>query len=352
MTLYQELQLNQAGAKALIKKAGNRREKQRHIGVYILKVFLTMAFCVAFISAFTALFGPENSIAGVVVLLAVMVFRQADLGIDSKQSFFVLLGIFGILSVGPHIAAVSSPITAFAVDFICIFALTFFGCHNILMSNHATFVLGYLLLSGNDVSGGAYGTRILGLMAGGLLTALIFYRNHYKITYKRRLSDIFREFYLTSSRTKWQLCITLGVALVMLVSRELGLPRPMWAGFAAMSVMQPFAEDLKQRVKHRLPGTIAGGLLFLLLCRVLPEGSYGMLGIAGGICVGFCATYGWQTVFNSFGALAVAAGLYGAGGAVMHRYLANIIGIVLAVVFYSVFEYLSGRMNAAETVSE
>ena len=49
---------------------------------------------------------------------------------------------------------------------------------------------------------------------------------------------------------------------------------------------------------------------------------------------------------------AVAAGLYGAGGAVMHRYLANIIGIVLAVVFYSVFEYLSGRMNAAETVSE
>lgn len=220
------------------------------------------------------------------------------------------------------------------------------------MSNHATFVLGYLLLSGNDVSGGAYGTRILGLMAGGLLTALIFYRNHYKITYKRRLSDLFREFYLTSSRTKWQLCITLGVALVMLVSRELGLPRPMWAGFAAMSVMQPFAEDLKQRVKHRLPGTIAGGLLFLLLCRVLPEGSYGMLGIAGGICVGFCATYGWQTVFNSFGALAVAAGLYGAGGAVMHRYLANIIGIVLAVVFYSVFEYLSGRMNAAETVSE
>ena len=234
MTLYQELQLNQAGSKALIKNAGNRREKQRHIGVYILKVFLTMAFCVAFISAFTALFGPENSIAGVVVLLAVMVFRQADLGIDSKQSFFVLLGIFGILSVGPHIAAVSSPITAFAVDFICIFALTFFGCHNILMSNHATFVLGYLLLSGNDVSGGAYGTRILGLMAGGLLTALIFYRNHYKITYKRRLSDLFREFYLTSSRTKWQLCITLGVALVMLVSRELGLPRPMWAGFAAM----------------------------------------------------------------------------------------------------------------------
>ena len=109
---------------------------------------------------------------------------------------------------------------------------------------------------------------------------------------------------------------------------------------------------IRDSVKHRLPGTIAGGLLFLLLCRVLPEGSYGMLGIAGGICVGFCATYGWQTVFNSFGALAVAAGLYGAGGAVMHRYLANIIGIALAVVFYSVFEYLSGRMNAAETVSE
>lgn len=352
LTFYQELQLNQAGSKALIRNSKDGRERRRHIAIYIFKVFLTLAFCVAFISVYSKLFGAENSIAGVAVLLAVMVFRQADLGIDAKQSFFVLLGIFGILAVGPHISAMSSPVAALIVDFVCILALTFFGCHNILMSNHATFVLGYLLLTGNDVAGEVYEMRFLGLAAGGLLTALIFYHNHHKITYKRRIGDLFREFRLRSARTRWQIKMAAGVALVMFLARAIGLSRPMWAGFAAMSVLQPFAEDLKMRVRHRIPGTIVGGILFLLLCLIVPEEGYGVLGIIGGICVGFSATYGWQTVFNSFGALAVAAGLYGASGAVLSRYLANMLGILLAVVFYRLCDIIIHRRNASESLPE
>lgn len=352
MTFYQELQLNQAGSKALIRNSKDGREKRRHIATYIFKVFLTLAFCVVFISVYSKFFGPENSIAGVAVLLAVMAFRQADLGINTKQSFFVLLGIFGILAVGPHISAASSPSAALIVDFICILALTFFGCHNLLMSNHATFVLGYLLLSGNDVTGEAYGMRFLGLAAGGLLTAVIFYWNHRKIAYKRRIGDLFREFRLGSARTRWQFKMAAGVALVMFLARVIGLSRPMWAGFAAMSVLQPFAEDLKMRVRHRVPGTIVGGILFLLLCLIVPEEGYGVLGIIGGICVGFSATYGWQTVFNSFGALAVATGLYGASGAVLSRYLANMLGILLAVVFYRLCDIMIHRRNASESLPE
>ena len=35
------------------------------------------------------------------------------------------------------------------------------------------------------------------------------------------------------------------------------------------------------------------------------------IGILGGIGVGFSAQYGWQAVFNTFGALAIAAETYG-----------------------------------------
>ena len=106
------------------------------------------------------------------------------------------------------------------------------------------------------------------------------------------------------------------------------------------------------RVRHRVPGTIVGGILFLLLCLIVPEEGYGVLGIIGGICVGFSATYGWQTVFNSFGALAVAAGLYGASGAVLSRYLANMLGILLAVVFYRLCDIMIHRRNASESLPE
>ena len=42
-----------------------------------------MAFCFFFVSIFSILFGNENSTVGVVVLLCLMVFRNADLGIHT-----------------------------------------------------------------------------------------------------------------------------------------------------------------------------------------------------------------------------------------------------------------------------
>ena len=51
----------------------------------ILHIAVTMAFCFFFVSIFSILFGNENSIVGVVVLLCLMVFRNADLG-DRKST--------------------------------------------------------------------------------------------------------------------------------------------------------------------------------------------------------------------------------------------------------------------------
>ena len=76
MTFYQELQLNQAGSKNLLKKSETLKEKLYHMWVYLVKIAVTMAFCFFFVSIFSILFGNENSIVGVVVLLCLMVFRN------------------------------------------------------------------------------------------------------------------------------------------------------------------------------------------------------------------------------------------------------------------------------------
>ena len=79
MTFYQELQLNQAGSKKMLKTSGTGKEKAYHMLVYLVKIALTMIFCFGFVTVFSILFGNENSIVGVVVLLCLMVFRNADL---------------------------------------------------------------------------------------------------------------------------------------------------------------------------------------------------------------------------------------------------------------------------------
>ena len=109
MTFYQELQLNQAGSKNLLKKSETLKEKLYHMWVYLVKIAATMAFCFFFVSIFSILFGNENSIVGVVVLLCLMVFRNADLGIHTGQSTMLLTLFFVIMTVCPHLANQFSP---------------------------------------------------------------------------------------------------------------------------------------------------------------------------------------------------------------------------------------------------
>ena len=73
MTFYQELQLNQAGSKSYISTFKNPKDKWKHTGIFLFKILLNIAFCTAFIAVYSMLFGTENSVAGLAVLLCVMV---------------------------------------------------------------------------------------------------------------------------------------------------------------------------------------------------------------------------------------------------------------------------------------
>lgn len=205
------------------------------------------------------------------------------------------------------------------------------------MFNQSTLVLGYLLLYGYDVSGKSYMLRIAGMAAGAVLTCLVFYRNHKNRDYKRNMKAVIEEFDLSSSRTKWQLCQILCVPLVLCIAQLCNMPRAMWAGIAAMSAILPFMEDMQYRVKKRIVGNIAGVICFTVLYFLLPPSIYAYIGIIGGIGVGLSAQYGWQAVFNTFGALAIAAESYGLKGAVSLRVIQNVFGVVFALVFCAVF---------------
>ncbi len=332
MTFYQELQLSSVGSKQLIKNTQDKKEKRRHILIYNFKVYLVMAFCFAFVTIFSQIFGSDNSVAGVTILLAVLVLRQADFGIRTSHGILSIGGIFAILMIGPRLANMLPPFMAFGVNIICILLLMILGCHNVIMSNHSTFVLGYLLLFGYDVSGQSYRLRVIGLLVGMIVCMAIFYKNQKNRLYRRTFLDLFREFDRFSARSRWYIRLTLIVSSAMLIMTLLGLPRAMWAGIACMSVCMPFTEDAKERAKLRGIYNIVGSLIFIALYLVLPESMYPYIGVIGGIGVGYSAGYAWQTVFNTFGALSIAAGMFGMPAAVALRIGANVFGAVYTVV--------------------
>lgn len=338
MTFYQELQLNQAGSKAYIASFSNPKDRIKHSGIYLFKILLTVAFCTLFIALFSVFFGAENSIAGLAVLLSIMVFRQADLGIRATHGVADIFLVFALLAVGPRISNLLPAGGAFCVNVFFIMLFMLFGCHHVIMYNHSTLVLAYLLLQGYDVTGALYVRRLLGLLVGAVLTAAVYYRNHRANSYKRTFISLFQEFNLSSARTKWQLRHTLTISSIMLIATLLHVPKAMWAGIAAMSVCVPFRKDLVFRVKYRILGNVLGGVLFIAAYMLLPQGAVSYMGILGGIGTGLSASYGWQTAFNAFSSLSTAAPALGMWQACLIRIAYNTAASVYTWLFDQIFE--------------
>ena len=343
MTFYQELQLNSAGSKALIRITRDKKERMRHILIYNFKVYLVVAFCFAAVTLFSMIFGNENSIAGVVVLLALLVLRQADFGIHTSHGLLCIAGIFGILMTGPRLSNMVSPFAAFFINLICILLLMLLGCHNVIMSNHSTFVLSYLILQGYDVSGYSWMMRTAGLFVGMLLCMAVFYKNQKHRLHKREFKDLFHEFDPRSLRNRWYIKLTLCVSTVLLIASLLGIPRAMWAGIACMSVCLPFSGDMQPRAKIRGLYNVLGCAVFAVLYFLLPQSLHPYLGILGGIGVGYSAGYAWQTVFNTFGALYIASGAFGLVGAIVLRIGTNVGAAVYSMLLDQILNRLFGR---------
>lgn len=341
MTFYQELQLSSTGSKELIKKTTDPKEKRRHILIYNVKVYLVVAFCFALVTLFSTVFGSGNSVAGVVVLLALLVLRQADFGIKTTHGLLCIAGIFGILIVGPRLTNTLAPVPAFFMNLVFIMLLMILGCHNVVMSNHSTFVLGYLLLQGYDVTGEEYILRIASLLIGMIICMAVFYKNQKNRPYRRTFLDLFREFNLRSARNWWYVRLTVIVSTALLIMSLLGLPRAMWAGIACMSVCLPFTDDCIARSGKRWQFNIVGCVLFIALYLILPESMYPYIGMIGGIGVGYSAGYAWQTAFNTFGALSIAAGLFGMPMAVALRVGMNVFGAFYTVICNKVIDRLT-----------
>ena len=91
---------------------------------------------------------------------------------------------------------------------------------------------------------------------------------------------------------------------------------------------------------------MVGCALFIVLYLVLPESMYSMIGIIGGIGVGYSAGYKWQTAFNTFGALAIASSLFGMPMAVALRVGMNVAASLYTVLLNKCVDHVHVRRTA------
>ncbi|MGL5152496.1 MAG: FUSC family protein [Clostridium sp.] len=351
MTFYEAMQLGTSTLKPMIKEEDNEKLKKKYKMALISKTVLCVIFCMIFVTPFSNLFGSENSIVGVIGVILLLTFRFSNLDFNVKQSALTLFLVFVSLIFLPLIAAISNPILGAIINFISILGLTLVCCHNVLYSNQSVIVLSYLLLYGNPVMGSELIIkRGIALVVAGLIVSVIFYIRNRKLEFENTFLTVLKDFNFNDDRSKWQLKLAFGISLAMLIGQLLGIPRVMWIGFTCMSIIQPLKEKLQERLVIRPFFCIVGCIVFFVTYLVIPDEYIGMIGILGGILVGFSATYNWQTVFNCFGALSVAIPMFGLSGAIIVRILTNTIGAIFSKMYDYLFERVYDNLTESNEV--
>ena len=155
--------------------------------------------------------------------------------------------------------------------------------------------------------------------------------------------------WLLSSEDPWNQLVTLCDDSVFIGADESFLKdrlvdRKMKGGLS----LEEATTDMHYRVRKRIVGNIAGVICFTVLYFLLPSSIYAYIGIIGGIGVGFSAQYGWQAVFNTFGALAIATESYGLKGAVSLRVIQNVFGVVFALAFCVIFYWFMSKKKESD----
>ena len=355
MTFYESMQLGACNLKPLIKEAKDTKVKRKYTISLIIKNILCLAFCMMFVILSGKFFGTDNSIVGVVTVIALLTFRFSNLDFKVGQSAITILGIFLILIVSPYVATLVNPIIGLIINLVSIMAIVVFSCHNVMLANQSTFVLSYLLLYGYRVSDfDAYVNRVFGLILGGAIVSIVFYLKQRKKDFDNSFTDILKDFDFTTARTKWQFKLALSISLAVLIGEFLNIPRVIWVAFSCMSILQPDIDKIEFRTKKRPVYVIIGCVIFYVVYSMLPADSKGFIGVIGGLMVGFSGTYQWQTSFNCFGALTAAVPMFGLEWAVIIRIVNNLIGALYINIFNNIFEFVEERFfsSSRNTLAE
>lgn len=341
MKFYDAIQLDPAVLKKMIRGSEDPKQKRKLWIAMATRAVLLVAFAVVMISPVSKVFGEENSAMGVALFCIMMGIRFVDFGYCITDSLINLAVTFALLLLAPCAAAMVNPVFAVLIHVSAFFIILFMTSDRPEMGNAGLYTFAYIYLSGNPVSGAALWNRTLVTLVGYALCATILVCKHRKKNQGVRFWAMVKNFSLSHSQTRWHLQLAMGVGTLLGLSSLFPLKRMMWAAFACGSVLGCFdatKDVIKERFIYRLIGTVIGSAAFVLAYWIIPVQFHMVLGMLGGLCLGFCADYRAKTACNCLGALFIASGLFGLQESVMLRVANNFVGVVFGAVFWILYQ--------------
>ncbi|MBK5132766.1 FUSC family protein, partial [Enterococcus faecium] len=304
MTFYQLLQLDPLILKQKIKSTKSKYDRRKYFLSLVLRSFLIVGFAICVIVLSTKFFGESNKPYAIVFFCMMLSLRFVDFGYKYAHSILGLSVVFGVLFVAPFVHLLPYFTLQVLLHFLLLGGILIATLSDPKMGNPSLYGFSYIFVVYStiteQITKKLLSDRLLFFGLFFLIFLWIIYHNHRN---KHKEKSV--------SLKIWLFSYTFFISLLLAVSQYLSFERFMWVGFAFSSLFASYGFsiiDLNTRATDRLLGTIIGMLSFILLSMYLP---IEILSLLGGICLGFCSSYRYKTVFNCIGALTIASQIYG-----------------------------------------
>lgn len=327
----------------------NRQDALR-VCKLILENALRFLFNLAFISAFQALFGVENTLAGVAVGVGLTMFPTADLGIRPWPMAGIAIGLY----VGSGLVAqlaLASPWIALPGNFLFVFVIMLLSNEPVCMKPSISFLLCFVFCQATPVSADALPKRMLGLAAGGAVVAAATWICWRFQGYGRAGRGLRQQALAGWKRKGILFRMSFGLAAAMLAGMALHLKKPLWISIVVMSLTQLDFQQTWERIKYRTAATIAGIGVFVLVFRILiPEQYAPVLVLFMGYLSFFTNEYRYKQVVNSVCAINASLVLLDTTSAIQNRFLCLLGGIAIVLLLFLIQHFAqSAWKRLAET---
>ncbi len=350
MKFYDMLQLDPAVLKKNIAAADTSKERRKLWLAMLVRPMLIVGLAVALIAPLSNVFGSENSPALVALFCILLAVRFVDFGYCIRDSIINLGIVFALLLFAPVGASLLPPVLGALVNFAAMMVIFVMTTVQPEMGNGGLYSFAYVFLTGSPVTGTLLWNRAILMALSFLVCGTIFYCKHRHKNKGISFLQILQEFRLSDFRSRWQMRLALGTAVVLLGGQLLHLEHWLWAGFAGAALLSPYTSgNVGERFSQRIIGTVAGCVIFFLAALVIPLSVLTLLGPVCGIVLGFCVDYRYKTTVNCCSALTMAAGIYGLGGALFLRVCNNLFGVALAAGFVLLYEWAMDRRTIPES---
>lgn len=147
-------------------------ESELNMKKLIISKTLLFVFIVLFISGFTSVFGKENSLIGVTIIIAMLMYLERDLTVHPWRNFFMLLGINLLQGIFGYLSAMNLWI-GIPLNFISMFIVGYFFTYRVKKALYIIFGFQYLFILTNPVPMSDLPLRLLALVAGAAIVMVV-----------------------------------------------------------------------------------------------------------------------------------------------------------------------------------